>query len=52
MIDGAPLTKPIELPKRTAMNKGTNGTKVPLDDDALITNMLPPTTPCIVNVIT
>jgi len=22
------------------MNKGTNGTKVPLDDDALITNMV------------
>ena len=39
MIDGAPLTKPIELPKRTAMNKGTNGTKVPLDDDAICIKM-------------
>jgi len=39
-IDGAPLTKPIELPKRSAMNKGTNGMKVPLDDDVLITNMV------------
>jgi len=39
-MDGAPLTKPIELPKRSAMNKGTNGMEVPLDDDALITNMV------------
>ena len=36
-MDGAPLTKPIELPQRSAMNKGTKGTKVPLDDDGLIT---------------
>ena len=32
-IDGTPLEKPIELPKKADKQKGKKGTKVPHDDD-------------------